>query len=296
MGIVNVSLVSGAIATGLVAGLTLYGSTQVTSPPRSDHRDDPLSWGLPCETIGFRAADGLPLRGWLARAPLGRGAVIVAHGHGANRHSSLAYASFLFPEYSVLLPDFRAHGESPGQLTSVGYHERKDLIGAVGHLRSLGYQWVGLLGISMGGAAALLAAAECPEVDAVVADSSFAALRHAVREGARMRGYPAPIVRPLAYLSCRTAAWRLRYSMRSGDPITAIARIAPRPLLLIQGEADSFILPEEARALYAAAGDPKELWLLPGVGHARAIEAASARYCERVMDFFSRSMASTARA
>jgi uncharacterized protein len=295
MGLVNASLVSTAIATSLVAGLTIYGASQVTSPPRSEHRDDPCSWGLPCETIEFAAADGVRLSGWLARAPADRAAVIVAHGHGANRHTSLAYASFLFPEHSVLLPDFRAHGDSSGQLSSVGYHERQDLIGAARYLRALGYQRIGVLGISMGAAAALLAAAESPEIDAVVADSSFSVLRHAVREGARLRGYPSSIVRPLAYLSCRTAAIWLRYPMRSGDPINAVKRIAPRPLLLIHGDADTFILPEEARALHAAAGDPRELWLLPGVGHARALEAVGVTYRDRVMEFFENALTGPAR-
>ena len=295
MGIVNASLVSTAIATSLVAGLTLYGASQVTSPRRSGHRDDPSSWGLPCETIQFAAADGVRLSGWLARSPSDRAAIIVAHGHGGNRHTSLAYASFLFPEHSVLLPDFRAHGDSAGQLSSVGYHERQDLIGAARYLRALGYQRIGVLGVSMGGAAALLAAAASPEIDAVVADSSFAVLRHAVREGARLRGYPPSIVRPLAYLSCRTAAIRLRYSMPSGDPINAVQRIAPRPLLLIHGDADTFILPEEALALHAAAGDPRDLWLLPGVGHARAIEADGAAYRDRVMEFFASALAGPAR-
>ena len=147
----------------------------------------------------------------------------------------------------------------------------------------------------MGGAAALLAAAESPEIDAVVADSSFAVLRHAVREGARLRGYPPAIVRPLAYLSCRTAAIWLRYPMRSGDPINAVRHIAPRPLLLIHGGADTFILPEEALALHAAAGDPRELWLLPDVGHARALEANVDTYRDRVSTFFASALAGPAR-
>src|SRR5205823_13428472 len=122
-------------------------------------------------------------------------------------------------------------------------------------------------------------------ISAVVSDSSFAALRHAVREGARLRGYPGPITRPLAYLSCLTAAWRLRYPMRAGDPLGAVAAIAPRPILFIHGESDAFILVDNAEALYAAAGEPKQLWLLPGVQHARALEVDAETYRDRVMGF-----------
>src|SRR5205823_8740962 len=108
-------------------------------------------------------------------------AVVVVHGHGGNRHTSLAYASCLYPDLTLLLPDLRGHGDSEGRHTSVGYYERYDVIGAATYLRSLGYGPIGVLGISMGGATAILAAAESDAIDAVAADSSFAALRHAVR-------------------------------------------------------------------------------------------------------------------
>jgi pimeloyl-ACP methyl ester carboxylesterase len=276
-----------AAAVAGVAGLALYGSSQIMSPRRSAHRDDPAAWGLDCEEVEFRSSDGLRLRAWLARGS-GRNAVIVLHGHGGNRHNSLAYAAGLYPDFTLLIPDLRGHGESEGRHTSVGYHERLDVIAAAAYLRALGCEKVGVLGISMGGATAILAAAKSQLIDAVVADSAFAILRDAVREGARIRGYPAPITSPLAYLSCRTTALRLRYHMQLGDPLGCVAAIAPRPLLIIHGEADSLIRLDNAHALYAAAGQPKELWTVPGVGHARVIEEDSAAYGTRIKGFFQR--------
>lgn len=282
----NLLLTSTVIATGAVAAASLYGAAQVISPPRCSHRDDPAAWGLPCEDVWFPAADGVKLAAWLARSPSSRATVIIAHGHGANRHTSLAYAAFLYPAFTVLMPDLRGHGDSEGQHTSVGYHERHDLVGATRYLTDLGYGPIGVLGISMGAATALLAAPETPLIRAVVADSSFAVLRHAVREGARLRGYPGPLTRPLAYLACWTAARRLGYPMCAGDPIGVVHRIAPRPILFIHGEADSLIPVENAHALYQAAGEPKELWTVPGVEHARVIEAQTEEYCARVRTFF----------
>lgn len=277
------------IASIAVVGLaSLYGAYQMISPPRCDHREDPAGWGLPTDEVTFQAADGVRLVAWLARAAAAGPAVVVLHGHGGNRHTSLAYASFLYPDFTLLLPDLRGHGESEGRHTSVGYLERQDVIGGAAFLREQGYGPIGVLGVSMGGATAILAAAESPLIEVVVADSSFAALRNAVRESARMRGYPGLLLRPWAYLSCRTAAWRLRYPMRLGDPLSVVASVAPRPLLLIHGEQDSLILAENARSLYAAAGEPKELWMLPGVEHARAIEENGDAYRERVLEFFRR--------
>jgi hypothetical protein len=51
-------------------------------------------------------------------------------------------------------------------------------------------------------------------------------------------------------------------------PAEAAAKIAPVPLLIVHGDQDPYFPPEHARQLYLAAGEPKELWLIPGMGHA----------------------------
>ena len=51
-----------------------------------------------------------------------------------------------------------------------------------------------------------------------------------------------------------------------------VARIAPRPLLLVHGEKDTMVRLEEAESLYANAGDPKELHVVPGINHAEVYE------------------------
>jgi fermentation-respiration switch protein FrsA (DUF1100 family) len=53
-------------------------------------------------------------------------------------------------------------------------------------------------------------------------------------------------------------------------PAEAAARISPVPLLIVHGDKDLYFPPEHARQLYMAAREPKELWLLPGMGHAEA--------------------------
>jgi fermentation-respiration switch protein FrsA (DUF1100 family) len=289
------AVIGGMLASAAAVGaLSAYGAAQVMRPRRCEHRDDPTVWGLSTDVVNFTATDGTRLVGWLSRSRTSGPAVIVLHGHGANRHTSLVYGHLLFPDYTVLLPDLRGHGESAGSFTSVGYLEQRDVIGAVRYLMDMGYGPIGLLGISMGAATALLAAAASPLIAAVVADSSFAALRHAVREGARLRGYPRPLTRPLAYLSCQAAAWHLRYPMRAGDPLGAVSAIAPRPLLIIHGESDTLILVEDAYRLYEAAGNPKDIWVLPGVEHARALEAQPDAYRDRVRDFFKQSLGGSA--
>ena len=75
-------------------------------------------------------------------------------------------------------------------------------------------------------------------------------------------------------------------------PESLIARISPRPVLIIHGELDNAACTvDDARRLYRAAGDPRELWIVPGAGHCGAHAAAPQAYEERVLGFFDRALA-----
>jgi fermentation-respiration switch protein FrsA (DUF1100 family) len=63
-------------------------------------------------------------------------------------------------------------------------------------------------------------------------------------------------------------------------PADAAARIAPTPLLIVHGDADGYFPIDHARELYAAARDPKELWIVPGFGHAES--ASTPALLERI--------------
>ncbi len=53
-------------------------------------------------------------------------------------------------------------------------------------------------------------------------------------------------------------------------PAEAAARIAPIPLLVVHGDRDPYFPVEHAHQLYEAAREPKELWVVPGFGHAES--------------------------
>ncbi len=285
--VVGAGVTAGAAVAGLLAA-GLYGSEQLTRPQPCDVEDDARRWGLPePEQVRFAAPDGLRISAWWFRAPEAPGAVIVCHGHGGNKVTNLWVAASLYPTYDVLLLDLRGHGESEGKLTSVGYLERLDIVGAACWLRStLGDVPIGVLGISMGAAASILAAAECPPITCVVADSPFARLDTPVRMAVRARGYPRPLVPAIARSIGLVAGWRLGTIGGWLDPIDVVDRLTPRPLFLIHGQADDLIPVEETHALWRRAGEPKEMWILPEVGHARAAEVEPRAYAEKVARFF----------
>ena len=277
---------------GFVALVGEYAHRQIIHAHRNDFRDDPSRWGLSAaEEIDLITRDGIRLHSWLFRSPTARASVIALHGHGGNKHTCLPLAWLLFPAYNVLLLDHRGHGQSEGRRTTIGYEERLDVHAAVDLLEARGLGPVGIFGMSMGGATALLASAEDPRIVAVVADSPYARLRWAVQQSAVLRGYPGFVAPALAYLGCWMTSLHLRYRMRAFDPIEVVGRIAPRPLLLMHGVDDDIIPVTSAYALFERAGEPKELWLIDGLKHCQAFESEFDAFQARVVGFFDRWLA-----
>jgi uncharacterized protein len=139
--------------------------------------------------------------------------------------------------------------------------------------------------VSMGAAIAIQAAPELP-VAAVVADAAFAELHHPVGNRMRHVGYP------LAQLGSRAivVAAALRTRARLLNPIAAVARIAPRAILLIAPKADELISWRQSVRLFEAAGEPKELYVVEGAGHAQAYAVDPDEYRRRVLGFLERSL------
>ncbi len=281
----------GVAAVTVFALVGEYGHRQLTRCSRSDFRDEPDRWGLSAtEEMTLRSRDGLAIHAWLFRAPVPAPTVVGCHGHGGNKHTMLPVAQFLQAEFNVLLLDSRGHGDSGGSRTTVGYEERLDVQAAVDELERRALGPVGVYGISMGAAIAILAAAEDRRIASVCADSSFARLQWAVAQAARVRGYPAFVAPMVANAGCWVTSLRLRYPITAFDPIEVVDRIAPRPLLLIHGERDRLIPLYHSRLLYARAGPPKDLWVLGGLEHCRGLDEVGGVYRRRVLEFFRRTL------
>ncbi len=263
---------------------------KLTRRPAPDPSADPAALGLPYEEVDFQTEDGLTLRGWFIPAPApARGTIIFCHGHSGSMDGDLHYVpAFHQHGYSVLMFDFRAHGRSEGERVSMGFHERKDLLAAVHFLEGRGIREVGLLGFSMGGATAIITAPLSPAVKAVVADSAFATLDTTVAGGLRVKGIPEPISRLVGWLAVKTAGAMLACRLEDAYPLRWVRQVAPRGLFIIHGEEDIYVPARDARRLYELAGEPKELWIVPGAGHREIDATAPGEYLPRILAFFDR--------
>lgn len=260
--------------------------------PRREPPPSGLGRGRP-KHVYFPSRDGTRLHSLYLQGKAGRPTLILCHGYSRSLAEPAEVGlSLNRAGYNVLLLDFRASGESGGRFSTIGYKETWDLLAAVRFVReSYGGGPIGVLGISMGAAAAIMAAAQSPDIAALVADSPYAHLegvmRKKVPEFARH-----PWLAPLGWLSVRLGEWASGLRIARVRPIDHVAMIAPRPLLLIYGERDSYISAEQPQALYARAGDPKEIWIAPGSDHAAARQDYRRDYLRRVRRFFDRYLVS----
>ena len=286
----NLGIILALVCSAILLAVFIFawrGATELIHPPHRRAETSPADYQLESETVSFRARDGLTLRGWFIPAPNPHGTIVVCHGYTGECSPDLEYAPMFHQHgYSTLYFDFRGHGMSDGNYTSLVYFERRDLLAALDFLRARGIERVGLYGLSMGGAIALSTAPLSPMVVGVVSDCAFAKLWHVVRHSVSKRGIPGIFASLVGWLVILIASLRLRAYLFSADPIRAISKIAPRPILLMHAENDDDAPVEEGRRLYAAAREPKDLWVVPNAAH-REIEAvARDEYRRRVMEFF----------
>jgi len=284
-----------AVVVGLATVLTLVILIRLqlrvfVTPVRNANLDADAAEAMlrrPVREISLTTADGLRLAGWYSPGPA-RQAVIVVHGINANRMAVLPEAARLAEAgYHLLLLDLRGHGRSEGDQLTYGYREALDVLAAVDFLAARPeIEQVGALGTSYGGAAVARAAALDPRLRAVVIESSYSSLPDAVDDA--FDGLSIFPRRPFAPLLIRLAERRVGVSIQEVDSARDLATLSPRAVMIIHGTADGMFPPSHALKMYGAAAEPKELWLIEGLGHANPALEHEAEFRARVLSFFER--------
>jgi fermentation-respiration switch protein FrsA (DUF1100 family) len=232
---------------------------------------------IPYNDINLTTQDGVTLSGWYTPPKNGK-VILLAHGLSGHRPE---FFHMLFAQYGygVLSWDFRAHGVSGGEFSSLGYYEQLDVEAALDYaLKQPDVEHIGAWGASLGAATIILAAADRPEIEAVVADSSFPTLDDALRVG-----IPVKFMEPFVI-----ALYELHSGIRVDDvrPVDAIARISPRAAFIIDGWQGGAIIMDSPNRLYNAAKQPKKIWTEDGVPHLGMYNFNPALYEQQVIGFF----------
>ncbi len=266
----------------------------------------------PCpdgQDVRFPTAGGLELSGtyYAARTPTRAGVIVFCHEFLGDSASASIYADPLRDlGFDLFAFDFRNHGRSdsePGYdpLQWVSNRETRDVKAALAYVRArpdADPAGVGLFGVSRGGSAAICVAARDPRVWAVATDGAFPtrgtmnayierwAEIYVRSKFVRTHLPKLGFYRFVGWAGRMRTAWRL--DRRFPDVERAIARISPRPLLMIHGERDAYIGPDIARTFFDLAGEPKRLWLVPGAKHNRCREVDPEGYRDHLERFFRR--------
>ena len=233
--------------------------------------------------VTMRTSDGVRLSGALWQAQYGDVACVVAHGFtgsSRNAHVQRICRALVAQGIDVLAPDFRGHGRSDGFGTA-GADEIHDIAAAVAHLRDAGYPFVAVLGWSMGGTAVLRHAGLGGDADAVVSVSAPGLWFERGTRPMRLVHwmFESRTGRTATRLLRRTRVSSAGWTTIPEAPAEVAGAIAPRPLLIVHGEADHYFPGHHVDAL-AAAAPSAEVWREPEMGHAET--ATTDRLVERI--------------
>jgi fermentation-respiration switch protein FrsA (DUF1100 family) len=261
----------------------VWGAGSFLSRP-ANHSVGALPAPLQGRDVEFESGSGSKLRGWLIPGRKGAGAVVLAHGFRCDRRQMLGRASFLSEAgYGALLFDFQAHGESPGKQITIGHLESRDAQAAVEFMKkNCPGEKLGVIGISMGGAAAVLASPAL-EVDAMVLEEVYPDIERATAN--RMERYFGAWAHGLGRLLIMQLPLRAGIEKEALRPIDRVGAIKV-PKLFIAGAKDLHTKLNESRELFAAAAEPKEFWLVEEAAHVDVHQMLKEEYERRILDFF----------
>jgi uncharacterized protein len=230
--------------------------------------------------ISLPAADRRMLRAWHypGSQPL---AILALGGQAGALGQNLPPVEFLIEAgYPVLQLDSRACASPPG-LVTLGAQEAQDASAGVDYLLSKpGVKRVAVIGFSMGGVSAIRLAAQEERVAGVIAEGGYDNLgRDMVETGSEAGPWPRILLYSIAYsywIQTGFNPWEI-------SPIHDLPRLSPRPVLLIYGEHE--VASGRGDQQYAAAQDPKTLWVVLGGDHGANYQAAQSEYRQRVLEF-----------
>jgi alpha-beta hydrolase superfamily lysophospholipase len=263
--------------------------------PRSVNRYTPADIHLPYATCKIPIDDHQYLEAWRIEHAKARGLVMMFHGYSASKSSLLTEARLFYDDgYSLLMVDFRGSGGSTGNDTTVGVREADDVSTAVDYARAqFPEEPLVLFGHSMGSVAVMRALARLHvATDVAILECPFDRLLTTVRNRFDVVRVPAF---PLAHLMVFWGGWQFGFNGFQHNPVD-YARACRCPVLLLNGEKDDKVTPEETDEIYANFPGPHECHTITGAGHGSFARVRPAEWSDAVYGFLDRELGKVAAA
>jgi uncharacterized protein len=256
----------------LLFSLLLTGCTSVFFQPHNILVTTPAQFGVAYERMEFKAQDGTGLFAWyLPARGEAQGTVLYLHGNAENISTHFANVAWMpAAGFNVLALDYRGYGASQGKPSLHGV--QLDIDAAMRALLArpdVDPARIFIFGQSLGGALAIHYAANSKlreHLRAVVVDSPFSDYRLITQE----KLASTPLTWAFQWLPSITVN-------NDYSPQASVKALSPIPLLLIHGDRDGIVPVGHSQRLYEGAEQPKEIWVLPGVGHIQSMKAQTVR-------------------
>ncbi len=251
----------------LVAVLILFlFITRSFKNPVRPHDKTPADFNIPFEEIRIPANNNCSLYGWWVPGNKTAPTIILVHGWGRNAGRMMPYIRALHKEgYNLMAFDSRNHGSSDRESFSTMLKFSEDIRSTIdyGVEQEFVKDHVGLIGLSIGGAASIHASAFDERIQAVITVGAFANPKEVMVKQLKDHHIPAPLI----WLTLRYLERKVGFKFQDIAPELHIGR-SHASILLIHGEEDVTVPVEQAEKLFNNAPKGKaRLWRIPGRGH-----------------------------
>lgn len=231
----------------------------------------------------FTQKEALSIEAWYAKHRKEKGSVALFHGHIASKSAIISEAeAFYKMGYSVLLVDFRGHGNSDGNYTTIGYKEAEEVKLAYEFLRKKSNKKIILWGISMGAAAITSAFnKDFVKPDGVILELPYGSLLDAVKGRVKMMDLPP---QPLSSLltfwgGAENGFWAFDLKPK------AYAKKIHCPVLIQAGALDNRVSLQEIDAIFNNISTDKQKVVYDSAGHQSLLLNNPAKWEENVSGF-----------
>lgn len=235
------------------------------------------------QTVYFTTKDGIKLQAWYMPVENAKGTVALFHGHGGNKTDVLPEAAaFRKLGYNTLLTDFRAHGSSGGNTTTIGYKESEDVKLAYDYLKNKGEKNIVLWGISLGAATITKAVNDYDlQPSKIILEMPFGDMLDAVEGRIKMMHLPAePISSLLTFWGgAEHGFWA--FGMK---PYEFVKKINC-PVLLQWGRNDPRVTEAETQKIYGNIPTAKKLVIYENSGHQSLCKNENTKWLNEITAF-----------
>lgn len=222
---------------------------------------------FPYSTVTFLTRSKLKIDAWYGKADsASKGTIILFHGITVTKSSVIDEANeFHYLGYNVLLVDFRGHGNSGGNTTTIGFREAEEVKLAFDYISNNGEKNIYLYGFSMG-AVAVAKAVQLYDLhpSGVILEAPFRSLQTYLKGKAGLIGFPR---QPFAFFTTFWIGLEKGFG-GFGHQTTSYVKDIRCPVLLQWGTQDNFVPRKDIDKIYTSVGSArKKMVIYEGAQH-----------------------------